>query len=95
MENPEGSIYYQKIDIWSLGIILCELVLDKCLWNNLKLGQRIRKVLSLIQSNGSIFERIAREHNCFEQYLVSINLTNMLLIKEYFKIAYIILLPIH
>ncbi|KAK9717474.1 Rab-GTPase-TBC domain [Popillia japonica] len=69
LENLDEPIHYNKIDIWSVGIILCELALEKRLWHNLKLGQRIRKILSLIQSNGSVFERIAREHNCFEQYL--------------------------
>ncbi|KAJ8935053.1 hypothetical protein NQ318_002682 [Aromia moschata] len=58
-----------KVDIWSLGIILAELTLNKHLWTPLKLGQRIRKVLSLLQSNSSIFERIAREHNCYDLYL--------------------------
>ncbi|KAJ8976127.1 hypothetical protein NQ317_019392 [Molorchus minor] len=58
-----------KVDIWSLGIILVELTLNKHLWHSLKLGQRIRKILSLLQSNSSIFERIAREHNCYELYL--------------------------
>ncbi|KAF7277775.1 hypothetical protein GWI33_009196 [Rhynchophorus ferrugineus] len=33
------------------------------------LGQRIRKILSLLQVNTSIFEKIAREHNCYEVYL--------------------------
>lgn len=44
-------------------------MLHKSLWNSLKLGQRIRKVLSLLQCNTSIFERIAREHNVYEYYL--------------------------
>lgn len=57
-----------KCDIWSLGICLAELALGKVLWGSLKLGQRIRKVLSLIQVNNSIFEKIAREHNCYERY---------------------------
>lgn len=59
-----------KVDIWSLGIVLAELTLNKSLWNFLKLGQRIRKVLSLVQSEGSIFERIAREHSCLDRYNV-------------------------
>lgn len=61
------------MDIWSLGIVLTELILNKCLWSSLKLGQRIRKVLSLVQSEGSIFERIAREHSCDNKYNVSLD----------------------
>ncbi|CAG9823731.1 unnamed protein product [Phaedon cochleariae] len=58
-----------KVDIWAVGMILAELVLHKRFWSTLKLGHRIRKVLSLLQSNTSVFERIAREHNCYEDYM--------------------------
>ncbi|XP_066253583.1 TBC domain-containing protein kinase-like protein isoform X1 [Euwallacea similis] len=58
-----------KVDIWSLGICLAELALNKILWSSLKLSQRIRKILSLLQANTSILEKIAREHNCYDQYL--------------------------
>ncbi|CAG9765341.1 unnamed protein product [Ceutorhynchus assimilis] len=58
-----------KMDIWSLGICLAELALNKVLWSSLKLGQKIRKVTTLLQVDTSIFEKIAREHNCYEQYL--------------------------
>lgn len=51
-------------------MILAELALGTPLWANLKMGQRIRKVLSLVQSNSSVLERIAREHNCYEIYQV-------------------------
>lgn len=61
---------YLKVDTWALGVILAELVLNKQLWSSLKLSQRIRKVISLVQSNTSVLERIAREHNCFELYQV-------------------------
>nr|CAI5860061.1 unnamed protein product [Callosobruchus analis] len=68
LEEFKESIANPKVDIWSLGIILAELTLNKLLWSSLILGQRIRKVLSLLQSSTSVFERIAREHNCYDQY---------------------------
>ncbi|XP_044759268.1 TBC domain-containing protein kinase-like protein [Coccinella septempunctata] len=57
-----------KVDIWSVGIVLVELLLNKQIWCSLKLGQKIRKILSFYQCGTSIFEKIAREHNCFEVY---------------------------
>lgn len=69
LDGPSNSLANPKVDIWSIGIILAELLLNKSLWSSLKLGQRIRKVLSLLQCNTSIFERIAREHNVYEQYM--------------------------
>nr|CAH7737912.1 unnamed protein product [Callosobruchus chinensis] len=68
LEQFKESIVNPKVDIWSLGIILAELTLNKLLWSSLILGQRIRKVLSLLQSSTSVFERIAREHNCYDRY---------------------------
>ncbi|VEN40483.1 unnamed protein product [Callosobruchus maculatus] len=68
LEEFKESIVNPKVDIWSLGIILAELTLNKLLWSSLILGQRIRKVLSLLQSSTSVFERIAREHNCHDRY---------------------------
>ncbi|KAF2901025.1 hypothetical protein ILUMI_05165 [Ignelater luminosus] len=63
-----NNLSNSKADMWSLGIILTELVLDKPLWNTLKLSQCIRKILSLMHGTTSIFERIIREHNCYEKY---------------------------
>ncbi|KAF5294637.1 hypothetical protein FQA39_LY02769 [Lamprigera yunnana] len=68
LDGPKGNLSNSKVDVWSVGIILAELVLDKPLWKSVKLGQRIRKVLSLVQGNTSILERISREHNCYEKY---------------------------
>lgn len=68
--TPDGIPSNDKVDIWSLGMILVELCLNTRLWSNLKLGQRIRKVISLIQCNSSVFEKIAREHNALETYQV-------------------------
>ncbi|XP_072385061.1 TBC domain-containing protein kinase-like protein [Diabrotica undecimpunctata] len=69
LDGIQYSLPNPKVDIWALGIILVELVLNKSLWNTLKVGQRIRKILSLLQSNTSVFERIAREHNAYDQYI--------------------------
>lgn len=69
LNGPNSLCTDSKVDIWSLGICLAELALNKILWTSLKLGQKIRKVLSLLQTNTSVLEKIAREHNCYEQYL--------------------------
>ncbi|XP_054260034.1 TBC domain-containing protein kinase-like protein [Macrosteles quadrilineatus] len=50
-----------KTDVWSLGIVLAELVLGQRLWANLNLGQTLRKVLSLLHCDTSTLERLARE----------------------------------
>lgn len=71
LQGRNGTSSNFSADIWSLGMILAEIILNKPLWSSLKLGQRIRKILSLIQCNTSIFERIAREHNAFEEYQVT------------------------
>ncbi|KAI4473486.1 hypothetical protein M0802_016094 [Mischocyttarus mexicanus] len=57
-----------KVDSWSLGIIIAEQLLRKQIWSGVKLSQCLRKVLSLIHCETSIFERLAREHNCFDIY---------------------------
>ncbi|GLG98476.1 Putative mitogen-activated protein kinase kinase kinase 7-like [Gryllus bimaculatus] len=57
-----------KVDVWSLGMILAELALQKEFWADLKLPQIMRKVLSLLHCNGKVFERLAREHSCLEAY---------------------------
>ncbi|KAJ8921997.1 hypothetical protein NQ315_008635 [Exocentrus adspersus] len=69
LDSLTSNLANPKMDIWSVGIVLAELALNKRLWHFLKLGQRIRKILSLLQCTTSIFERIAREHNCYETYL--------------------------
>ncbi|KAK6637359.1 hypothetical protein RUM44_007775 [Polyplax serrata] len=57
-----------KVDIWSLGIILAELALNKLFWSHLKLNQIIRRILSLINCTGTVFEHIANEHGCSDAY---------------------------
>ncbi|XP_037938047.1 TBC domain-containing protein kinase-like protein [Teleopsis dalmanni] len=56
-----------KSDIWSLGMIVAELLLKQSLWPNLKISAISRKILSFCQSN-SVFEKISREHDCLELY---------------------------
>ncbi|KAG8266729.1 hypothetical protein J6590_065763 [Homalodisca vitripennis] len=50
-----------KVDVWSLGMILTELLLGQKLWANLKLGQILRKILSLLHCDTTTLERLARE----------------------------------
>ncbi|XP_043787150.1 TBC domain-containing protein kinase-like protein isoform X2 [Apis laboriosa] len=57
-----------KVDSWSLGIIIAELLLTKSIWSGVKLSQCLRKVLSLIHCETSVFERLARETNCYNTY---------------------------
>lgn len=59
-----------KVDVWSLGVILVELVFRKELWPALKLSLCLRKVLSLIYCD-NILSRFARETNSLQIYLVS------------------------
>lgn len=54
-------------DIWSLGIIISELVLNTTLWPSLNLAQFMRKILSLINTK-NILEKIARECNAMNKY---------------------------
>jgi TBC domain-containing protein kinase-like protein len=62
-----GARSGSKVDVWSLGMIILELALGKQLWSDLKLAQCMRKVLSLLHIKVSVLERLAREHNCWEQ----------------------------
>lgn len=54
--------------MWTFGIILLELCIGK-LWNNLKPGPTLRRILTLVHANNPA-ERIAREHDCMEAYKV-------------------------
>ncbi|XP_058444044.1 TBC domain-containing protein kinase-like protein [Malaya genurostris] len=62
-----GSKDNFKSDIWSLGMILAELVLDCKLWETLKLSHIVRKILSLTACS-NVFEKLAREHGQLELY---------------------------
>lgn len=69
--SPErilGNHGNPKSDVWSLGLIITELVFGISLWSNLKFSQIARKILSYCASNGSVLEKIAREHDCLESY---------------------------
>ncbi|XP_015605686.1 TBC domain-containing protein kinase-like protein [Cephus cinctus] len=57
-----------KVDSWSLGIIIAECLLNQPIWPGVKLAQCLRKVLSLLHSETMIFERLARENNCYDTY---------------------------
>lgn len=58
-----------KVDTWSLGVILTELAFKKELWPGLKLGQYLRKVLSLIYCD-DVLSRFAREADSLQIYQV-------------------------
>lgn len=59
-----------KVDVWSLGMIIVELLIGRTLWPHMKLGQCIRKVLALLHYDGSVFERLAREGDRMKIYQV-------------------------
>lgn len=50
-----------KADIWSLGIILTELLLDCNLWKDLSQEDTIRKIFELIKKPGSFFREMAKD----------------------------------
>lgn len=57
-----------KSDVWSLGLIITELIFKCTLWHNLKISQICRKVL-LFCNTKNVLEKIAREHNFYDKYL--------------------------
>lgn len=70
--SPErilGNHGNPKSDIFSLGLIITELHFGICLWNGIKFSQIVRKLLSYCSGDGSMLEKIAREHNCTEQLI--------------------------
>ncbi|XKL62878.1 hypothetical protein PGB90_002711 [Kerria lacca] len=56
-----------KVDVWSLGIILMEIIFKTELWPKLKLSQCLRKVLSLIYCD-DVLSRFARESDKMQIY---------------------------
>lgn len=67
-ERMLGQHGNPKSDIFSLGLIVAELVFEISLWINMKFGQIVRKILSYCSNGGSVLEKIAREHNCLDAY---------------------------
>jgi TBC domain-containing protein kinase-like protein len=51
-------------DVWSLGLILLELIMQKELWPNLKFQDIISKVVGLKNCDKSVPEQILEEHEC-------------------------------
>lgn len=66
-ERLLGSKRNIKGDIWSVALIIAELLLDCTFWSSLKIGQITRKVLSLLSTN-NVLEKIAREHDKYQAY---------------------------
>lgn len=56
-----------KSDVWSLGIIITELLFNCTLWPSLNISQIMRKILSLCNTK-NVLEKIAREHNLLPKY---------------------------
>uniref|UniRef100_A0A336N1J6 CSON008633 protein n=1 Tax=Culicoides sonorensis TaxID=179676 RepID=A0A336N1J6_CULSO len=56
-----------KGDVWSIALIVAELVLGCTFWANLKICQVTRKILSLLSTN-NVLEKIAREHERYDEY---------------------------
>lgn len=83
-----------KVDIWSLGIILVELVFVKNLWPALKLGQYLRKVLSLIYCD-DVLSRFARETDSLKVYQVGFQYTFFFLIFDFLSIVFILCVAGH
>ena len=67
-ERMLGAHGNPKSDIFSLGLVITELIFEISLWVNMKFSQIVRKVLSYCGGGGSMLEKIAREHNCLESY---------------------------
>ncbi|XP_055379530.1 TBC domain-containing protein kinase-like protein isoform X2 [Condylostylus longicornis] len=68
-ERLMGSGNNSKSDIWTIGVITMELLLGCKLWNNLNPASVMRRILSFCNNSKNIFEKIAREHNCFDKFL--------------------------
>lgn len=66
-ERLLGSQNNIKGDVWSAALIVAEVLLDVTFWHSLKVGQMIRKVLTLL-SVDNVLEKIAREHDRFKEY---------------------------
>lgn len=66
-ERILGNNGNPKSDIWSLAMIIIELLLEIELWSHVKFNQIVRKVLSYCNNGGSVLEKIAKEHNVMEK----------------------------
>lgn len=60
-----------KVDSWSLGFIIAELLLEKPIWPGMKLSQCLHTTINLIYCETSIFEKLARENDSLEIYQVT------------------------
>lgn len=78
-ERMLGNHGNPKSDIWSLALVIVELLFEISLWVNMKFNQIARKILSYCNGGGLVLEKIAREHNCIEKYNnMNSNLKNLL-----------------
>jgi len=59
-----------QVDVWSLGMILARQIFQiNEFWSTLKVGQVLRKILSLgdCATGAAVLEKLGREHNCFDK----------------------------
>lgn len=56
-----------KSDVWSLGILITELLFKCTLWPSLNISQIMRKILSLCNTK-NVLEKIARENSFLDEY---------------------------
>lgn len=56
-----------KSDVWSLGLIIMELSIGRKIWDNLKIPQLMRKILSLTATE-NVLEKLARENDFLDKY---------------------------
>ncbi|KAG4070178.1 hypothetical protein HA402_003868 [Bradysia odoriphaga] len=66
-ERLLGSKNNFKSDVWSLGVIIAELVFGCTLWPTTNIAQTMRKILSLCNTK-NVLEKIARDNNCLDKY---------------------------
>ncbi|GIY35720.1 TBC domain-containing protein kinase-like protein [Caerostris extrusa] len=67
--GPSDCCSSPKCDIWSLGIILLELVLEISLWNDFNLEKVLKEVISLKFENGKdVVNYLVKSHDSSKKY---------------------------
>ncbi|GIY74053.1 TBC domain-containing protein kinase-like protein [Caerostris darwini] len=68
--GPSDCCSSPKCDIWSLGIILLELVLEISLWNDFNLEKVLKEVISLLkfESGKDVVNYLVKSHDSSKKY---------------------------